>query len=118
MFGCFHLNTILYFNKYQFLDLEQPQNSVTDPDDGFDTNSMSTIDETNNSSTNSIITEINNVSIADGDFSEESISNLINDDLFETQTIRGSTLDVHCSDEYSSQMEMIVRKFENYEFVR
>lgn len=38
--------------------MKQPQNSVTDLDDGFDTNSLSTIDETINSSTNSIITEI------------------------------------------------------------
>ncbi|XP_055314376.1 sarcolemmal membrane-associated protein [Sitodiplosis mosellana] len=69
-----------------------PQNSITDLDDGFDTNSMSTIDETNNSSTNSIITEINNGSVADDDFSEQSITNAVNDDLFETQTVRGSAI--------------------------
>ncbi|XP_031640152.1 sarcolemmal membrane-associated protein [Contarinia nasturtii] len=68
-----------------------PQNSVTDFDDGFD--SMSTADETNNSSTNSIITQINNGSIACDDFSEQSISDSVNDDLFETQTVNGQNED-------------------------
>lgn len=39
--------------------LRQKTVNDSDADDNFDTNSMSTIDETNNSSTNSIITEIN-----------------------------------------------------------
>lgn len=85
----------------------QPQNSVTDLDDAFDTISMSTIDETNNSSTNSIITEINNGSIADGDFSEPILSNLEIDDLFETQTIRGSVINGD-NDEYTHQQKEMV----------
>lgn len=79
-------------------------------DDGFDTNSMSTIDETNNSSTNSIITEINNGSIADDDFSEQSLSNLVNDDLFETQTIRGSTLNGLNDDDNRHHIEAEVKR--------
>lgn len=79
-------------------------------DDGFDTNSMSTIDETNNSSTNSIITEINNGSIADDDFSEQSLSNLVNDDLFETQTIRGSTFNGLNDDDNRHHIEAEVKR--------
>lgn len=69
---------------------------------------MSTIDETNNSSTNSIITEINNGSIGDNDdFSLHSISsNLANDDdLFETQTIRGSSANGQNDDRNVYEME-------------
>lgn len=67
--------------------LNQPQNSVTDLDDRFDTNSISTVDETNQSSTNSIITEVNNGFIADDDFSEHSISNSV--DESDVQQIHG-----------------------------
>lgn len=79
-------------------------------DDGFDTNSMSTIDETNNSSTNSIITVINNGSIADDDFSEQSLSNFKNDDLFDTQTLRSSKLNGLNDDGNSHQIEPEVKK--------
>lgn len=74
---------------------------------------MSTIDETNNSSTNSIITEINNGSIGDdGDFGEHSISsNLVNDDdLFETQTVRGSSANGQNDDSGAYPMEPEVKK--------
>lgn len=50
---------------------------------------MSTVDETYDSSTNSNITEINN---AYNDFSNQSASNLVNDDLFETQAVQKSTI--------------------------
>lgn len=69
---------------------------------------MSTIDETNNSSTNSIITEINNGPIADDDFSEQSsVANSVNDDLFETQTVRGSTIN---GDDAIQELDSEVRR--------
>lgn len=58
---------------------------------------MSTVDETNQSSTNSIITEINNGSITDDDFSEHSISNSVNE--FDVQTIHGSMINGQSDDD-------------------
>lgn len=70
---------------------------------------MSTVDETNNSSTNSIITEIFNGSNRDDDnFSEHSISsNLVNDDddLFDTQTVRGTSVNGQNDDRCAYKME-------------
>lgn len=73
---------------------------------------MSTIDETNNSSTNSIITEINNGSIGDDDFSLHSISSsfVTDDDLFETQTVRGSSANGQHDDRSTYEMEPEVWK--------